>query len=354
MGDSAIAGNELCNSTINTVVIGKLRHTDVVAKAVPTIGREGIPICIADTKNIDSTIFESFCELEVMGRVVWGDEDEIHRVPLGIMLLYTEKSFNESKTLFVCYTTGMKKEYVKHHSTSLDYEMEVAIYGHDGLPIIAFPTQNSKARNYEDFGIVNEISWAIESGRVQMFVVDTIDEQSWSLENGENSWRSARQEQYFHFIVDELYPFVKQKNGTGKLPVTYGCSMGANHALNVFLRRPELFSGVLALSGVYDSGCFFQNGWCDRNLYDNSPEMYLRNMDMNHPYIDIYNSKRIIICVGQGGYEEQGIRTLRYLEETFRLKGIHAWCDFWGYDVNHDWPWWFKQTNYFLPYLLGD
>ena len=33
-------------------------------------------------------------------------------------------------------------------------------------------------------------------------------------------------------------------------------------------------------------------------------------------------------------------------------KGIGAWCDFWGYDVEHDWPWWKKQIRYFLPYLL--
>ena len=48
------------------------------------------------------------------------------------------------------------------------------------------------------------------------------------------------------------------------------------------------------------------------------------------------------------------IRSLKYLESVFREKGIHAWCDFWGYDVNHDWPWWFRQMDYFLPFLLGD
>ena len=32
---------------------------------------------------------------------------------------------------------------------------------------------------------------------------------------------------------------------------------------------------------------------------------------------------------------------------------INASVNFWGYDVNHDWPWWHKQVPYFLPYLLG-
>jgi esterase/lipase superfamily enzyme len=159
-----------------------------------------------------------------------------------------------------------------------------------------------------------------------------------------------RQEQYFHYIVDEAVPLILEKTN-GRLPMTTGLSMGANHALNTFLRRPDLFSGVLALSGVYDSDYFF-DGWMDGTLYMNSPERYLPNMPKDHPYIDIYNKKQIIICVGQGAWEEEGVRTLRYLQSVFADKGINAWCDFWGYDVNHDWPWWFKQMRYFIPILL--
>ena len=46
------------------------------------------------------------------------------------------------------------------------------------------------------------------------------------------------------------------------------------------------------------------------------------------------------------------MRTLENLDRIFREKGIHAWCDFWGYDVNHDWPWWYRQMRYFLPLFL--
>ncbi|MBR3165715.1 MAG: esterase, partial [Lachnospiraceae bacterium] len=62
----------------------------------------------------------------------------------------------------------------------------------------------------------------------------------------------------------------------------------------------------------------------------------------------------IIFCCGQGAWEEDGVRTLNYLDSVFRKKAIYAWCDFWGHDVNHDWPWWFKQMRYFLPYMLGE
>jgi esterase/lipase superfamily enzyme len=32
-------------------------------------------------------------------------------------------------------------------------------------------------------------------------------------------------------------------------------------------------------------------------------------------------------------------------------KGIPHWIDVWGYDVNHDWPWWRQMMPYFLSHL---
>ena len=44
------------------------------------------------------------------------------------------------------------------------------------------------------------------------------------------------------------------------LPIVTGPSLGANQAAITFLRRPELFSGLIALSGVYNSDYFFTAG----------------------------------------------------------------------------------------------
>ncbi len=244
----------------------------------------------------------------------------------------------------------MYRQEITHYSHHLDREMHIMVYGHDGLPFLAFPTQDSMCHNYEDFGMINELRDYLENGRIRYFVVDTVDSESWSPKDWDKSFRAARQEQYYHYITEEAVPFILDWTG-GWLPVTTGCSMGANHALNMFLRRPDLFSGALSLSGVFDSDCFF-DGWMDETLYMNSPERYLPNMSADHPYVDLYNQKEIIICVGQGAWEEDGVRSVRFLQQVFQEKGIHAWCDFWGYDVNHDWPWWFTQMHYFLPILL--
>ena len=245
----------------------------------------------------------------------------------------------------------MHKEFLTHYSHSLGKDMNMMIYGHAGAPFLVFPTQDGMCHQMEDFGIVDLVSDYIENGQIQMFVVDTNDIESWSLRDGNKLWRAKRQEEYYHYIVDQVVPLIHEYNPL--LPFTMGMSLGANHAAISFLRRPELFSGMLSLSGLFDTDYFF-DGFMNSALYDSSPERFLPNMPADHPYINLYNQKKIIFCVGQGAWEEDGVRTLRFLQSVFESKKIHAWCDFWGYDVNHDWPWWFKQIRYFLPFLLSD
>lgn len=136
-----------------------------------------------------------------------------------------------------------------------------------------------------------------------------------------------------------------------RLPIVTGCSLGGLHAAILFFRRPELFAGILSLSGVYDAKFFF-DGWSNPTLYDNSPTDFLANISPEHEYIGIYNAKKIILCIGQGRWEYEGLRTTAIMRDIFKAKGIRAWVDFWGYDVDHDWLWWKKQMLYFLPQML--
>ena len=42
------------------------------------------------------------------------------------------------------------------------------------------------------------------------------------------------------------------------------------------------------------------------------------------------------------------------VKRIFEAKHIPIWVDLWGHDVNHDWNWWYKQTAYYMPYILGE
>ena len=65
----------------------------------------------------------------------------------------------------------------------------------------------------------------------------------------------------------------------------------------------------------------------------------------------LYRESRIILCVGQGAWEEDLLASTRRMDRLLREKGIPAWVDYWGFDVDHDWPWWRKQLPYFVDSL---
>ena len=245
----------------------------------------------------------------------------------------------------------MRREYITHWSGALSRDMHILVHGDRGLPVLVFPTQDSMCTNFEDFGMVDALSDFIESGQIQLYTVDTADRESWSDGAGDLEHRSWIQECYFRYITDEALPCIRQLAGTDRRPLAVGCSLGATHAALAALRRPDLFEGCVAMSGIYDAA-YFTGGRLDSRWYDNSPVHFLRNMPEDHPYISLYNQRSLIFCVGQGAWEDEGIRTLREMDAIFQRKGIYAWSDFWGYDVNHDWPWWKKQIRYFLPIVL--
>ncbi len=68
--------------------------------------------------------------------------------------------------------------------------------------------------------------------------------------------------------------------------------------------------------------------------------------------MELFRNRKAVICCGQGAWEqpETSFRLKTILEE----KDIPVWVDVWGLDVNHDWCWWYKMVEYFLPYLLEE
>ena len=247
----------------------------------------------------------------------------------------------------------MNKKDICWFSQNLQRDMSIRIYGGGGVPLLILPTQDAMSDNFENFGMIETLKEEIANQHIQLFCVDTVDVETWSNVWGDKGWRAERQEKYYDYIIEEVLPFIKSTNNTGKLPIAVGCSLGGLHAAILFFRRPELFAGMLSLSGVYDAKFFF-DGWLNQTLYNNSPIDFLVNMPSSHPYIDIYNQKKIILCIGQGQWEDEGRRTTAIMRDILQEKGIHAWIDFWGHDVDHDWYWWKKQILYFLPHLLSD
>ena len=65
--------------------------------------------------------------------------------------------------------------------------------------------------------------------------------------------------------------------------------------------------------------------YVDENIYNNSPLKYLNGMSRNHPYVDLYNQRHIILCCGQGAWEDEMVKSTGLMKETFdRLVSMHG------------------------------
>lgn len=249
----------------------------------------------------------------------------------------------------------MKIDYINDYSPTLGRYMELKVYGHGGRPIIVFPSQGGRFYEYEGFGMVDSVSWFLEHGKAQLFCVDGLDWETFTA-YGWPGDRLYRHEQYMNYICNEVVPWALDVNqmGSGGYRaggvMGAGCSMGALHAANFFFRRPDVFDGMLAQSGLYSVRSFFGDS-DDQGIYFNSPMEFLPNLN-DEGILNMYRRGDIIFSVGQGAWEQECLADTRRMDEILHSKGIPAWFDYWGYDVPHDWPSWRNQLPYFFSKIL--
>jgi esterase/lipase superfamily enzyme len=250
----------------------------------------------------------------------------------------------------------MQIEYHRWWSQHLNREMALKVYGHWGVPVIVFPCSRGRFFDYEGMGMIDAVARFIDTGKIKLFTVDSVDGESWYNYGISPAGRNIRHEAYDRYITEEAVPFIRAHCGSPEIRImANGCSMGAYHSVNFFLRHPDLFAGTIALSGLYrlDRAEF---GLFGRDLvpaYFNSPLSYLPHLD-DPWYLDRYRQSTIVACVGQGAWEDESLEDTRELDARLQEKSVPAWVDYWGPDVNHDWPWWYRQMNHFLGRLYGD
>ncbi len=250
----------------------------------------------------------------------------------------------------------METRYFKQYSPALGRDMECKFYGHAGRPVLYIPCQDGRFFDFEDFHMAQVLSPWLESGQMMVLSVDTLDRETWSDRDGDPYRRIRRHEQWVDYLTREAVPLLQEeariRTSLAEVPgvLAFGCSLGATHAANLYFRFPRQFDGLLALSGIYTAEYGF-GGYMDELVYLNSPVHYLPNTPDGHPYLALYRRHRAVLCVGQGPWELP--ESTYQMRDILADRQIPAWVDVWGWDCAHDWPWWYKQTAYFVPYLLG-
>lgn len=223
-------------------------------------------------------------------------------------------------------------------------------YGHSGKPVIVFPSSGGRFFEYEDFKMIDACRHFINEGKIRIYTPDSIDHETWLNPDRPAVDIGRHHNAYDAYIIEELVPFIRYENHYGGQMIATGCSMGGFHSANFYFRHPDVFDTVIALSGIYNARFFVGDHTGEIDVYVNSPIDYLMQLQDDY-YLNAYRNGNIIICTGQGAWEEDAIRDTKELEHILRLKNIPAWIDYWGEDVDHDWNWWRIQMPYFLSKL---
>ena len=240
----------------------------------------------------------------------------------------------------------MKRQLFSWHSPRLEREMPVAIYGDYGFALVLVPTAAADYLEYERFGLIESLRPFIDSGKVKVFSVNSINTESWMNPSMEPHHKAIRHQTFNHYMYDEVVPFVKSNTSFETPVIMCGASFGALHSMNLFLKRPDLLNGVIALSGVYDL-TEYTRGFYNDDVYYNSPQHYMPNLTDHAVLEQIRQSSHIHLFSGSGPYEDPNAS--RSFAGILYNKGINYELDIWGPEWRHDWETW----RAVLPHYLG-
>jgi esterase/lipase superfamily enzyme len=223
----------------------------------------------------------------------------------------------------------------------------VFAYGHYGRPVVAFPSENGEAHDWEAQGMVGALAGLLDGGKVKLYCIPSFDRESWTRGDLPLEERAQRHGHYEWWVLTRLVPFVQVDAHSAELIAT-GASFGAFHAANFCLKRADLFPVAICMSGVYDVSI---QGGGERGdaVYFNNPMDYMANLAGDHLGWLSAQASLVLVC-GQGQWED----TTGALESTKRFgsllaeKGIRHEVDLWGHDVPHDWPSWQRQIAHHL------
>jgi esterase/lipase superfamily enzyme len=236
----------------------------------------------------------------------------------------------------------VNREYHKWSTSPLGREMELLVFGHLGLPVVVFPTSGGRFYEFEDRGMIAALAGRIDAGQMQVICVDSVDMESWYNRQAYPRWRIARQMQYERYVLDEVVPMLRGRNGGSRL-VALGCSFGGYHAVNIALRHPDIFTGFLSMSGVFDLSNFL-DGYYDQDCYFNLPTHYLPNMS-DPWFLERFSRNNYVLATG---WDDQCLGQNQNLDRIMSAKGIGHQFHIWDAQNAHDWPTWQRMVGEYL------
>ncbi len=235
----------------------------------------------------------------------------------------------------------MQKNEVSFYSHVLGRNLQVKVYGHWGFPVLLFPTSMGNINQLEYQGFIDSVSDKISHGLTKLFVVESIDFDSFYSDHLSSKIKISNYQLYTKFLKEELIPMIQRESNVHRIGIG-GCSFGGYHAANFAFKYPDLIQFLISLSGTFSIKNFL-HGYYDENVYFNSPFDYL-------PDAESWTFNHLKIALGTSDWDicrQDNLALSRLLGQ----KQIDHWYDEKKW-ITHDWPLWKMQFPEYLDAFL--
>ncbi|MFN3849932.1 MAG: alpha/beta hydrolase-fold protein [Spirosomataceae bacterium] len=232
----------------------------------------------------------------------------------------------------------MQEKHIKFYSHILGRDMDLLVSGHWGYPVLMFPTSMGNYLQNRDFGLNNSIANLVDSGKVKLYNIDSIDFQSFYAKDLAPGIKIYNYNLYTRFLKEELVPSIQRECSTHRVAVA-GASFGGYHCTNFAFKYPDLVSHCFSLSGSFNIKSFMK-GYYDDNVYFNNPVDFMPNAES-------WKYNHMSVVLGTSDWDicrQDNIDMSRILAS----KGINHWYDEKKW-ASHDWPLW----NMMFPEYIG-
>lgn len=227
----------------------------------------------------------------------------------------------------------MEAKIEKWRSPSLGKDMELAVYGKSGTPIIGIPTRGATYKQWIEFGMSDSISYQLENGFNQLFILSSIDNEALLNENASPEQRIVRQQQYESFIAEEVVPFIKDQNSIEYIIIA-GVDFGGYHAITTALKYPEAFGKAIGISGIYDIRPFM-DGYYDDDVYYSNPMDFVPNLNKKSLLDKVQEIDFRLVSYERDKRIDDAVR----MDNVMRMKFLDHNLDVWS-DEGDEWKLW--------------
>lgn len=229
----------------------------------------------------------------------------------------------------------MKKEKKSWRSPSLGKDMELTVYGESGTPIIGLPTRGATCSQWENYEMIDAISYQLEKGYNMLYCLSSIDRESFLNEEVTPDQRIVRQQQYESYIVEEVVPYVEEVQNNVNFIIIAGVDLGGYHAVSTALKYPNAFGKAIGMSGIYDIKPFM-DGFYNDDVYYCNPMDFVPNMSKQTLLSKVRDVDFRLVSFDTDERKEDA----RRMSNVLRMKFIDHELDVWNLEEQEEWDLW--------------